>query len=165
MAGSLSEYLAHYTATEQAYPATAFHPVSCACGGDRFTLDRAGTVTRRTCAGCGQVRYIDRFGTGEGWLEAVEDQEGEDAYFCEACEGDCAQVCLGFAGYPESPGLDAIKWYYVGVRCAACGSDECFNDGKVGRGPMAESVFRQVAGEQPLAQAAEPGAAPDPAGM
>jgi hypothetical protein len=155
MAGSLAEYLAYYTTTEQAYPATAFHPVACACGGDRFTLDRAGTVTRRTCAVCGQVRYIDRFGTGDGWLEAVEDQEGEEAYFCQSCGGDQAQVCLGFAGYPESPGLDAVKWYYVGVRCAACGEAECFNDGKVGRGPMAEAVFRQVSGEEPLSQDAE----------
>ena len=118
MPRSLAEYLADYTATEQAYPATAFHLVACACGGDRFTLGRAGTVTRRTRAECGQVRYIDRFGTGDGWLEAVEDQEGEEVYFASACEGIQAHVSLGFAGYPESPGLDAVKWYYVGVQCA-----------------------------------------------
>ncbi|MBL8799098.1 MAG: HNH endonuclease, partial [Planctomycetia bacterium] len=126
MAGTLAQYLARYTAEEQAYPATAFYPVACACSSDRFTLDRAGTVTRRTCIGCEQVRFIDRFGTGDGWLEAVEDQEGEDedAYFCAACAGDQAHVCLGFAGYPEAPELDAVKWFYVGVRCAACGADE-----------------------------------------
>jgi hypothetical protein len=150
MADNLEEYLAHFTTTTQAYPATAFHRVTCPCGSDHFTLDRAGTITRRVCTGCGQVRYIDRFGTGDGWLEAVEDQEGADAFFCEACGNDEARVCLGFAGYPESPDIDAVKWYYVGVRCTACGADECFNDGKVGRGPMAELVFRQIDGEQPL---------------
>lgn len=152
MAESLAEYLTRYTTTEQAYAATAFHSVVCACGGVRFTLDRAGAVTRRTCAACGEVRYIDRFGTGDGWLEAVEDQESEDAYFCEECMGETALVCLGFAGYPEAPGLDAVKWYYVGVRCSECARDECFNDGKVGRGPMAEALFRQVSGEQPLSE-------------
>jgi hypothetical protein len=150
MAASLAEYLVEYTATEQAYPATAFHPVACTCGGNRFTLDRAGTGTRRTCAACGLVRYIDRFGRGDGYQEAAEEQDGEETYRCLVCECDQAYICLGFAGYPEAPGLDAVKWYYVGVRCAACGADECFNDGKVGRGPMSEAVFRQVAGEQPL---------------
>jgi hypothetical protein len=150
MATSLAEFLAKHTTIEQAYPATAFHPVVCACGCDRFVLDRAGTVTRRSCNECGQVRYIDRFGNGEGWDEAVEDQEGEEAYFCEACGGDTANVCLGFAGYPEAPGLDAVKWFYLGLRCCECGQDSCFNDGKVGRSPMAESVFREIAGEQPL---------------
>lgn len=150
MAKSLADFLAQYTATEEAYPATHFHAVACACGSDSFTLDRAGSVTRRICVQCQQVRYIDRFGTGTGWEEAVEDQEGEEAYACLGCDADQAHVCLGFAGYPEAPDIDAVKWYYVGVRCTQCGADECFNDGKVGRGPMAGEVFRQVSGERPL---------------
>ena len=77
----------------------------------------------------------------------MEDQEGEDKYFCEECMGETAHLCLGFAGYPEAPNLDAVKWFYLGARCCECGLDECFNDGKVGRGPMSEKVFREIAGQ------------------
>ena len=161
MVRSLAEYLTYYTTTEQAYTATAFLPVFCSCGHDRFTLDRAGAATRRKCTQCGQVRFINRFGNDESWLESVEDQMSEEAYFCQACGSNQAHVCIGFGGYPESPGLDAIKWYYVGVRCAACGADECFNDGKVGRGPMTDAVFRQVSGEQSQAPDGAPNVTED----
>jgi hypothetical protein len=148
--GGLEEYLARYTTVEQAYPATAFLWVVCPCGSDCFSLARAGTITRRTCANCGQIRFIDRFGTGDGWSEAVEDEEGEEAFTCDNCGGVQVRICLGFAGYPEVPNLDAVKWYYVGVRCSGCCEDSCFNDGKVGRGPLAEKVFRQISGEDSL---------------
>ena len=48
---------------------------------------------------------------------------------------------------PELP--DAVLWFFVGVRCSKCGILDCFNDGKVGRGPMAEATFREIAGEMP----------------
>jgi hypothetical protein len=129
--------------------ATAFWPVVCPCGGECFRLVRAGTITQRTCTKCGEVRYISRFGDGLSWEEAVEDRGAEPftcGYECDGSKG--AQVCLGLAGYPNNPELDAVLWFYVGIRCCGCGIISCFNDGKVGRGPMAAAVFRSVAGER-----------------
>jgi hypothetical protein len=153
----IAEYLVAYTSTEDGYPATAFRQLVCPCGSNRFRLVRAGSHTQRTCAGCKQVRYIDRFGKGAGWKEAVA-EEGSEPYKCVGCGGNKVNVCLGFADYarhpgykdkPDSPLPDAVLWFFVGVRCAKCGTLGCFNDGKVGRGPIAESTFREIAGEQP----------------
>ena len=158
MAKSLADVLAKYTAAKQAYPATAFLPLTCTCGCDRFRLARAWSSIQRTCAGCGAVRYIDRWGTSAGWDEAIGEGETPEPFECAECGGTEAYVCLGFAGYEKHPGSkrkaeappdDAVLWYYVGVRCCGCSLDGVFGDGKVGRGPMAEPLFRQVAGEQP----------------
>jgi hypothetical protein len=147
MAKTLAEFLRESTAARGIYPATAFYPVVCPCGSLRFRLERARSITLCLCVRCNTKRFIDRFGTDTGWDEAVEDQEGAEEFWCEACDGEEAEICLGFAGYPEAPELDAVKWFYVGVRCCGCGVDTCFNDGKVGRGPMSESTFRDIAGE------------------
>lgn len=145
-ASDIEVYLAEYTAMEEAYPATAFHPVACPCGLDRFQLVRAGSITQRTCPSCGQVCYICRDGNPIHWEEASKEEEAE-LYACVGCNGNGANVCLGFAGYPENPDIDAIKWFYVGVRCCTCGVLSCFNSGKVGRGPMGPAVFAEVAGQ------------------
>lgn len=152
MVSSLAEFLATNTAEEEAYPATAFWPITCFCGSDHFRLARTRSVTQRTCTRCGAVRYIARFGDASGWEEAIHDGEEAEWFSCAGCGGDKAIVCLGFAGYPETPELNSVKWFYVGVRCCECGLNECFNDGKVGRGPMTDSVFREIAGEQPCGE-------------
>jgi hypothetical protein len=141
----IEAYLAEYTATEEAYPATAFHPIACRCGSDRFKVVRARSTTQRTCLSCGEVRYICRDGDPIHWSEEV-DEENPEPYTCADCRGNAVNVCLGFAGYPEKPGLNAVKWFYVGVRCCRCGALGCFNSGKVGRRPMTAEVFSQVAG-------------------
>jgi hypothetical protein len=157
MAESLADFLAHYTAAEEAYPAIRFLPLVCSCGRDRFRLARAWSSIQRTCAGCGAVRYIDRFGTSDGWDEAVGEGEIPEPFECPECASAEAHVCLGFAGYANHPGCkdkvapvpEAVLWYYVGVRCCRCWLDGLFGDGKVGRGPMDEAVFREIAGEPP----------------
>jgi hypothetical protein len=145
MTANLAEFLARYTALEEAYPATAFLPVQCYCGSDHFRLARAGSVTQRICTRCAAVRTIGR--SPGGWEDAVQESGPEELYFCTSCGSDRASVCLGFAGYLHQPELDAIQWFYVGVRCCDCGREACFNYGKVGRGPMAEPVYREIAGE------------------
>jgi hypothetical protein len=157
MAESLADFLVEYTAADQAYPATAFHPLICSCGCNRFRLARAWSSIQRTCASCGAVRYIDREGTSDGWDEAVGEGESPEPFQCSECGFTEAQVCLGFAGYEKhpccvgksEPSPDAVLWYYVGVRCCGCLLDGVFGGGKVGRGPMAEVVFREVAGDLP----------------
>jgi len=136
----VSEFLAAFTQSEDAYPAREFKEVRCPCGSERYRLERAAEVTRRTCAACGSSRVILR--TDEDWEEA-EVEEGKEPYECAICTCKEANVVVGFAGYDEDPELDGVKWFYVGVRCAACGLLGCFNDGKVGRGPAAE-VYESV---------------------
>jgi hypothetical protein len=132
--GSIPEFLVAFTNPAKhggrGYHATTFWPVACSCGGDRFGLVRAGSYTQRTCKDCGQVRYISRSGDDLGWEEAVEDGGAEPFVCGYECDGsDGARVCLGFAGYPDHPELDAVLWFFVGIRCCGCGIISCFNDG------------------------------------
>jgi hypothetical protein len=95
---------------------------------DRLRWARASSSIQRTCAGCRLVRYIDRFGTSDGWDEAIEEGDTPEPFECADCGSPEACVCLGFAGYANHPGCkntgeplpDAVLWYYVGVRCCAC---------------------------------------------
>src|SRR5262245_66653861 len=99
MEKSLADFLAEYTASEEAYPATAYLPLTCGCGCDRFRLSRAWSSIQRTCAECGAVRYIDRWGNSDGWDEAVGEGATPEPFACLECgSGEC-HVCLGFAGY------------------------------------------------------------------
>jgi hypothetical protein len=156
-ASDIVPYLTKYTATQASYPAVAFRPVVCGCKCDRFWLRRAGSITLRACVECDDNRFIERFGSGSGWEEMVDDQ-GDEPYRCQGCKGEEANVCVGFADYARHAGIrkqaetalpDAALWFYVGVRCVKCGRLECFNEGKVGRGPMAEQTFREITGEPP----------------
>jgi hypothetical protein len=78
----------------------------------------------------------------EEWEES-EAEEGAEPYSCVDCASQEANVLVGFARYDEAPELDAVKWFYVGVRCAHCGILGCFNDGKIGRSPAAD-VYKSV---------------------
>lgn len=149
---SLPEFLSAVTdpAASEGYHATAFWPVVCRCGCDEFGLVRAGSYTQCTCKRCGEVRYISREGDDLGWEEAVADGGAEPftcGYECDGSKG--ASVCLGFAGYPKNPELDAVLWFFVGTWCCGCGAMYIFNDGKVGRGPAGETLYRQIAGDRP----------------
>jgi len=139
-AGDIWPYLRAYTESEAAYRATAYRAVRCACGGDRFRVERTRDIVRRECVACGARQFTCR--SAEDWDEAIED-EGAEEHLCVECGGNEVNIGVGFAGYPESPDLDAVKWFYVGVRCTSCGVLGCFGDGKVGRGPAAE-VFEQA---------------------
>jgi hypothetical protein len=132
---NIQEYLEAFTQSEGAYPARLFRLVRCSCGSERFKLERASEVTRRTCASCGYHKYICR--EAEDWEEA-EAEEGTEPYSCVECAAREANIVVGFAVYDDNPQIDGVKWFYVGVRCAECGILGCFNDGKIGWGPAAE---------------------------
>jgi hypothetical protein len=144
--GDIDVFLAEFTSTD-AYLATSFRPVACACGSSVFRLERSRSLTRRTCTSCAEVRYISRGGAHEGyWAEAIENEEPV-TFCCAGCGGDEANLTVGFAGYPEKPKLaDGVKWFYVGLRCIKCGGLCCFNDGKVGRTGSA-TIRAEVTGE------------------
>jgi hypothetical protein len=143
-------YLAELTRYKSPYPATDFRQVRCGCGSERFRLVRAREMTQRTCAECGQVAYVSR---GKvvlaAWEESVHEEKPEP-FRCVGCGGDEANVCVGFACYPEAPHLPpAVKWFHVGIRCCACGILSRFNDGKVGRFPP-KKAYPEVTGEAKL---------------
>jgi hypothetical protein len=133
--GDIEPYLRAYTESEGGYPISVFRGIRCGCGSDRFHLERAGSIARRECAACGSRSFTCR--VAEDWEEAAE-EEGSESYACARCGGDQADVGVGFAAY-EAPELDAVKWFYVGVRCANCGVLGCFSDGKVGRSPATDA--------------------------
>lgn len=136
----VAPYLAEYTTVHAAYPATAFRLIRCPCRSLQYRVDRAREVTRRRCAACKRTKFICRQ-LGD-WQEAVA-EEGAEPYRCVTCGSARANITVGFAGYPEAPKLDAVKWFYVGLRCVRCGVLCCFNDGKVARGP-ARLMYRRA---------------------
>ena len=54
---------------------------------------------------------------------------------CVECASDGCNVGVGFSQYPDSS--TAIKWIYIGVRCANCGVLGCFAGWKVGQDNVA----------------------------
>ena len=136
----VAAYLAEYTASEEVYPATAFRAIRCPCRSIKFRVQRAGEVTLRVCPACKRRKFICRLASD--WEEAAE-EEGVEPYRCTGCGAAQANITVGFAGYPEAPALDAVKWFYVGLRCVRCGELCCYNGGKVGRGP-ARLVYRRA---------------------
>jgi hypothetical protein len=139
-AADIAEYLTAYTCAEGAYPVKACRLIQCPCGSLRFRVARAAEVTRRVCPACRRTKFICRL---KGDWEEAEAEEGVESYTCVSCGSKHANIAVGFAGYDQNPGLDAVKWFYVGLRCAKCGVLGCFNDGKVGRGPAAQ-VYRRA---------------------
>lgn len=112
----IQKYLASYMA--DGYPMHEFRLVRCGCGSQRFGLDADDCegVARRTCAECGEVRFI-----------CDSEQYAEDAEFehcaCVECGGDIHNIGVGFS----TPGDGKwVRWLDVGVRCDDCGTLGCF---------------------------------------
>jgi hypothetical protein len=140
-AGDIEPYLFALTREEGGYVANAYRPIACGCGSDRFQFTRAGTDTEAQCAACGDVRYVSRHGDREDWEEASEDPEDLESFRCVGCGSSEANLGVAFAGY-DDPELDAVRWFWLGLRCVGCGLLGCFNDDKVGYGPAADAHLR-----------------------
>jgi hypothetical protein len=146
-AADLPVYVAELTKYQHAYPATEFRAVRCGCGSDEFQLLRSREMTQRTCAGCGEVRFVSRGKVAlAAWQESIHEEKPEP-FRCVGCKGRRANICVGFAGYPEAPHLpkDSVKWFYVGIRCCTCGILRVYNNGKVGR--VGVEVYAEVIGD------------------
>jgi hypothetical protein len=119
----IEEYLRAYS--EDSYLATVFHLARCQCGSEVFSLeaDDDEGVARHTCVTCSSAHYI--CDSGEYWKEACPER-----FKCVECHGTSCNVGVGFALYEDSP--SAIRWLYVGERCANCGVLGCMAGWKVG---------------------------------
>jgi hypothetical protein len=136
----IEEYLTAYTQGEGYYPCSVFREVVCPCDCDEFKLERASSVTQRTCKRCGREQYICRE-LGD-WEEAVA-EENPEKFVCVQCKCQLTNLVVGFAGYDDDKSLDAVKWFYVGTRCVNCGILGCFNEWKIGVAPASE-VYKTI---------------------
>jgi len=120
----LREYL---DALEETYPIDAFALAKCQCGTMSFQLefDSSEGVARRTCSKCSHAHFI--CDSEEYWSEAEP-----QTWKCIECANPYGNIGVGFSLYE---GETDVRWLYVGVRCAACGTLGCFADWKVGYGP------------------------------
>ena len=118
----IGEYLKAYSSN--GYEVHEFRLSKCACGCVEFQLeaDDDEGVARRTCASCKESRYI--CDSGEYWHEA-----DPEPWKCVECDSGRANVGVGFSLYVDD--LTAVRWLYVGERCARCGVLGCFAGWKV----------------------------------
>ena len=121
----IREFLEAYAS--KGYEINEFRLAKCACGCDRFRLeadDNSG-VARRHCAECESLHYI--CDSEQFWDEADATE-----WKCLVCESELTNIGVGFSMYPDDP--TAIKWLYVGVRCASCHVLGCYAGWKVAEG-------------------------------
>ena len=122
----LREYLRAYT--EDSYPIEEFRLSQCSCGGVIFLLhvEQDEGIARRTCIQC----------HGKHWIaDSAENYEKGlrlKKFKCIACKSPNTNVGVGFC---LTAGKDAVKWVFVGNRCAECGVLGSMVDWKIGYVP------------------------------
>jgi hypothetical protein len=120
----------------EGYEVHQFRLSTCRCGSVEFHLDaddNEGTA-KRVCVECGAQHFIcdsERY-----WEEAQAVH-----WRCVECASETCNVGVGFSQYPDS--TTAIKWIYVGVRCAKCGILGCFAGWKIAQDDVAH-LFDQA---------------------
>jgi len=124
-AEDIKGFLEAYTAEE--YPATEFRIAKCSCGSVVFNLeaDDEEGCAKRTCAKCNAEHFI--CDSGEYWEDATPEK-----WKCVECKSNATNIGVGFSLYDDK---NAIRWLYVGVRCAKCGILGCFAGWKVAYEP------------------------------
>ena len=112
----------------EGYAVHDFRLARCTCQSDVFRLeadDDEGTA-RRSCARCGEQRFI--CDSEEYWAHAAP-----EAWRCVECPSETTNIGVGFSFYEDGRG---IRWLYIGVRCTDCGMLGCFTGWKVGHDDM-----------------------------
>ena len=121
----LAEYLEAYSS--EGFESHEFRLSQCTCGSIQFVLeaDDDEGAARRVCAKCKLPHFI--CDSEEFWQDAEP-----DTWRCIECNGNEANIGIGFSLYPDS---GDVKWLYVGTRCTKCAILGCFAGWKVGYGP------------------------------
>ena len=83
-------------------------------------------VARRTCVACKKPHFI--CDSEENWSADLKTRK----YECVTCRSKSANVGVGFSTHEDR---SAVRWLYVGFRCASCGVLGCMVDWKVGYEP------------------------------
>lgn len=123
--GDVEPYLRAYT--EDGYPVGPYRLCKCACGSDRFYLEvqDQDCAARRQCEACGAQHFIAD--SAEHWVA-----KGRTKKFKCICQSKVANIGVGFSLYADGT---AIRWLYIGERCAECGVLGSMADWKVGYEP------------------------------
>ena len=124
-AQDIKPYLEAYAS--DGYPLHVFRLAKCACGGEvfRFFADDHEGVAKRVCAQCNTEHYIC---DSQEFLPQAAPEE----FVCIECGSNSCNIGAGFSLYDDK---GAIKWLYLGERCAACGILGCFAGWKIGYEP------------------------------
>ncbi len=109
------------------YEIDEFRLARCVCGSDEHRLhaDDDEGVAMRVCAECGSEHFI--CDSAEHWSDAHP-----EAWSRVECGSDVCNVGVGFALHKDR---SAVKWLYVGERCAQCHVLGCFAGWKIGYEP------------------------------
>ena len=127
----LEEYLR--ALSEEGYPIDDFRLSQCPCGSNRFLLEvnvEEG-LARRVCERCGTKHFI--CDSEENWSPNVQMRK----FKCVTCKSKIANVGVGFSLYEDK---QAVRWLYVGERCAECGTLGSMVDWKVGYEPSLQLI-------------------------
>jgi hypothetical protein len=122
----LEEYLKAFSA--DSYPISEFRLSQCSCGGVRFFLrvEQDEGIAKRVCENCTAEHFI---------CDSAEHREPGQrlkAFKCITCKAKVANVGVGFSLYENK---SAVRWLFVGNRCAECGVLGSMVDWKVGYEP------------------------------
>ena len=128
--GSAAEDLHEYLSalSSSSYPVHEFRLARCGCGELRFKLEveQDEGIAKRTCTQCNVEHMI---------CDSAEHHEPGQRlkkFRCITCKGGIANIAVGFSLYEDK---QAVRWLYVGNRCAACGILGSMVDWKVGYEP------------------------------
>ena len=122
----LQEYLG--ALSSGSYPIDEFRLSLCSCGGDKFVLhvEQNEGIARRTCVLC----------NAQHWIADSEDNYERGVrlkrFKCITCKSPHANIGVGYSLYEDAT---AVRWLYVGNRCAECGVLGSMVDWKVGYEP------------------------------
>ncbi len=120
---------------DNGYLAEHFAVASCDhCGHQRFNVSFNADegVAARTCSSCESEHAI---GDSDEYIEDVEDLVRAQC----RCGGKEFEVMGGVALYASSV---AVRWFYLGLECAKCGSSAVYGDWKHAYDGYAEFLER-----------------------
>jgi hypothetical protein len=122
----LAEYLRAYS--QDSYPIEEFRLAQCSCGGAVFHLhvEQDEGIARRTCVQCDSKHWM------ADSAENYEKGARLKKFKCITCKSPNTNVAAGFCLTADK---DAVKWVFVGNRCAECGVLGSMVDWKVGYAP------------------------------
>ena len=95
-------------------PIDEFHLCRCPCGSQIFGLhvEQDEGVARRTCIQCQSKHWI--VDSAENYEKGLRLKK----FKCVTCKSNNTNVAVGFSFTADN---EAIKWVFVGNRCADCG--------------------------------------------
>ena len=121
----LNDYLKEFSG--DSYPIDRFALLHCQCDSTMFAIeiDEDEECGKGICSTCGESNFIAD--SQENWGTVAPRK-----YECIECHSKEANIGLGFALTEDH---EAVKWIFLGCRCAKCGVLGCMIDWKISYEP------------------------------